>query len=40
MKGAHWRNQQRSAISLTKVMYDLSVRLFGKAAIRKTGLLP
>jgi len=33
-------NQKRSAIFFTKVMHDLNVRLFGKAAIRETGLLP
>ena len=40
MKGVHGHNQQRSAIFFTKVMYDLSVHLFGKAAVRETGLLP
>lgn len=40
MKRAHRLNQQRNAILLTKVMCDLSIHLFGKVAMRKTGVLP
>ena len=33
-------HQQASAVFFTKEMCDLSVRLFGKAAIKETGVLP
>ena len=38
MKRAHWFNQQTSAVFLHKQMYD--VRLFGKAVVEETGVLP
>ena len=36
----HRLNQQMSATFFTKEMYDLRIHLFGKAAIKETGVLP